>query len=71
MQNVTFQFISFFLSFEFTETILATFVDRVFAMFIDRLLVTLIISLHTMTESSTALSKYLLFSQIDVLGFQR
>ena len=38
--------------------------------FVDALSTTFIISSHTITESSTILSKYLLYSQIHAPGFQ-
>ena len=46
-----------FISSEFTETVLVTFV-------------TLIISLHMNNDSSTVLYKHLPFPQVDLLGFQ-
>ena len=41
------------ISSEFIEIAFATFVGRVFVTLVDTLLVMLIISLHTITESST------------------
>ena len=59
-----------FLSSEFIETVLVTFFDVVFVAFVDMLLATFIISSLAITALSTTLFKYLLFSQIHVLGFQ-
>ena len=58
-----------FSSSEFIDTAVMTFVDIVFLTFANVLFVTLIISLQAVTESSKILFKFLLFSQIHVLGF--
>ena len=52
-----------FLSLEFIETVLLTFVGIVFVTFADKLSLTFIISSPTITKVSEVLFKYLLFSQ--------
>ena len=47
-----------------------TFVAIVSVFFVDTISVTDIISSHSITEVSAIIFKYLLFSQIHVLGFQ-
>ena len=69
MQKLRIHFISYFLSSEFIGIVLVTIADMVFITSVDALFVMLIISSHTITESSTILFKYLMFSQIHVLGF--
>ena len=64
-----------FLSSEFIGTVFVTCVYIVFGgtvlvRFIDALLMTFIISSHTITSSSTTLFKYLLSSQMHMLGLQ-
>ena len=68
MQNEAISYL--FLLWQFTEAVLVTFVDMVFVIFVDRISITYIISSHSITEVSPILFKYLLFSQIHVLGFQ-
>lgn len=63
-------YVLIFLLSEFIETVLVTFVDIVFVAFIVTISVTFIILLHAVTELSTILLKHLLFSQINLLGFQ-
>ena len=55
---------------EFINTISMIFADIAFVTIVDRPSIMLIISSQIITESSTILFKYLLFSQIHVLGFQ-
>ena len=53
MQNITIHFISYFLSSEFTETVLMIFVDIVFATFVDTISVAFIISSCTISITNT------------------
>ena len=66
MQNVAINFISYFLLWQFIDT----FADVVFVIFVDTISITDIGSSHLTIEVSAILFKYLLFSQMDVLGFQ-
>ena len=47
-----------------------TFAVIVFVIFVDTVSITDVISSHSITEVSTTLLKYLLFSPIHVLGLQ-
>ena len=70
MQNkIIYLYITFLLS-AFIDTKLITFVGIVFVTFNATISINFIISSHITTKSSTMLFKYLLFSQIHVLGFQ-
>ena len=62
MQNIA---ISYF----FTMTFFVTFPATVFVIFVDKMSIADIISSNSITEVSAILFKYLLFSQIHVLGF--
>ena len=62
--------ISYFLLRQFIEAVLVTFVAILFAIFVDTISITVIFSSHSITEVSAILFKYLLLSQIHVLGFQ-
>ena len=70
MQNIRFYFIScFFLSSEFIDPVLVTFVDIVFVIFVafvDTLSAAFTIFSHVITESSITHAKYLPFPQIHV-----
>ena len=70
MQNIALTF----LQWKFIEAALVTFVTIVFVIlffcFFDKLSITITISSQSVTEVSATLIKYLLFSQIHVLGFQ-
>ena len=69
MQNIAISFISYFL----TSEVIDTFVAIVFAFFVDKISIrnmTNVISSQEITEVSKTLFKYLLFSQINVLGLQ-
>ena len=59
-----------FLSSKLINTVHMTFADIVFATLVGTLTEPFIISLHTMTELPIILFKYLIFSDIHVLGFQ-
>ena len=67
MQNKA---ISYFLLWQFIEAVLVTFVAIVFVIFVAIVSITIRISSHSVTEVPAILFKYLLFSQIHVLGFQ-
>ena len=67
MQNIT---ISYFLLRKFIKAVLKAFVDIIFVFFVDILSIPIIISSHFVNEVTVTLFKYLLFSQIHVLGFQ-
>ena len=51
----------------FVDIVFVIFVAIVFFTFVDKLSITIIISSHTVTDSSEILFKYLLLSQIHVL----
>ena len=61
--------ISYFLLYQYIEALLVTIVATVFVIFVDKISITIIISSHSVTEVSATPFKYLLFSQIHVLGF--
>ena len=67
MQNIA---ISYFLLRKFIKPVLKAFVDIIFVFFVDILSIPIIISSHLVNEVTVTLFKYLLFSQIYVLGFQ-
>ena len=66
-----------FLSSEFIEIVLMTFVNIVFVIFAGIVFVTFVLSVafiissHTIFKSSRTIFKYLLFSQMHVLGLQQ
>ena len=75
MQNIRFYVIScfFFLSSEFIDSVLVTFVDIVFVIlvaFVDTLSAAFTIFSHVITESSITHAKYLPFPQIHVQGLR-
>ena len=57
-KNVTIYFISYFLSSEVMETVLATFVAKVFVTFVGILFVMFITSLHIITDQQYFLNTY-------------
>ena len=59
-----------FLLWLFIEAVLVTFFAIAFVFFVDTISMTVIILSHSITEVSALPFKYLLFSQIYVLGFQ-
>ena len=67
-----------FLQQQFIDAVVVTFVAMVlifvvtiaFVFYVDTISITITISSHLVTEVSATLFKYLLFSQIYVLGFQ-
>ena len=59
-----------FLSSEFLGTVLVTFDYVVFVTCVDRIFIKLMISLRIITQSTKIIFKYILSSQICVLGFQ-
>ena len=63
------KYISNFLLCQFTEAELVT-LAAIFVFFVDKLSIAITISSDSVTEVSQTLFKYLLFSQIHVLGFQ-
>ena len=62
--------ISYFSLRQFIEAVVVTFVFILFVIFVDTISITVIFSSHLITEVSAILFKYLLLSQIHVLGFQ-
>ena len=57
-KNVTIHFISYFLSSELMETVLATIVAKVFVIFVGILFLTFITSLHIITDQQYFLNTY-------------
>ena len=55
---------------EFIKAVLVTFLVIVFTFFVDKSRITITISSHLVTEVSATLFKYLLFSQIHLLGLK-
>ena len=59
-----------FLLWKFIEAVLVAFVPIVFLFFVNRLFIIITISSHSFTEALETFFKYLLFSEMHMLGFQ-
>ena len=71
MQNIVFSyFLTIIIYWSSTCNICIYFAAILFVFFVDAVSITNTISSHAVTEVSAILLKYLLFSQIHMLGFQ-